>query len=90
MSSAWVVGKFRASGGSGNDVEVFITDDNGLTNFRNHHGMTVWYNSQKVTVGDIKVSLSRGTYYLVFSNAFSALSNKAVQAQIQMVYQVLE
>lgn len=84
MTSVRVVGKFSASGGTGNDVEVFITDEDGLINFKNHHGFSGWYNSHKVTVADINVPLSNGDYYLVFSNSFSLMSNKAVQADIKL------
>jgi len=84
MTNVRVIGKFSASGGTGNDVEVFITNEDGLINFKNHHAFSGWYNSQKVTVADINIPLPNGEYYLVFSNAFSLMSNKAVQADIKL------
>ena len=80
---AVVAGRFRAQGGSGNDIEVFILDSDGLENFRNGHRVPTYYNSGRVTVGTINVTLSEGDYHLVFNNKFSALSNKAVTASVE-------
>lgn len=82
-----VSGNFRASGGGGNDVEVYITDENGFTNIKNGHSGNVWYDSGKITVGDIDVKLGPGTYYLVFSNTFSVFANKAVTSDINIEYE---
>jgi len=35
-----------------------------------------------VTVGRINVNLNAGTYYIVFTNTFSSVSNKAINCQI--------
>lgn len=86
-TTADVVGNFSASGGDGNDVQVFITDESGLTNIKNGHSGMVWYDSGKVTVGEINVNLGPGTYYIVFSNAFSIFTNKAITADINVEYQ---
>jgi hypothetical protein len=80
---ARVVGRFRASGGSGNDIEVYILDEDAFENFRNGHRASTYYNSGRVTVGKINVHLEEeGTYYLVFSNTFSLFSNKVVNARV--------
>jgi len=81
-----VVGRFRASGGGGNDVEVYILDEDGFENFKNGHRVQTYYNSGRVTVANIDVSLSSGTYYLIFSNTFSAVSNKAVNGRVTLRY----
>jgi hypothetical protein len=81
--AARVVGDFRASGGSGNDIEVGVTDENGA----NGHAGRFWYHSGKVTVGNIDVALGPGTYFVVFSNRFSAFSSKSVTASIQLMPQ---
>lgn len=78
-----VLGDFRASGGSGNDIEVGLTDENGA----NGHAGRFWYHSGKVTVGSIDVALGPGTYFVVFSNRFSAFSSKSVTASIQLMPQ---
>lgn len=81
-----VVGRFRASGGSGNDVEAYILDEDGFENFKNGHRVQTYYNSGRVTVANINVPLSSGTYYLIFSNTFSAVSNKAVNGRVALRY----
>jgi hypothetical protein len=81
-----VVGRFRASGGGGNDVEVYILDEDGFENFKNGHRVQTYYNSGRVTVANINISLSSGTYYLIFSNTFSAVSNKAVNGRVALRY----
>jgi emp24/gp25L/p24 family/GOLD len=83
---AIVAGRFRAQGGSGNDVEVYILDGDGFENYRNGHRVQTYYNSGRVTVGTINVTLGPGSYYLVFNNSFSTVSNKAVSARVELQY----
>lgn len=83
---AQVQGRFRARGGSGNDVIVFITDEDGFENWRNKHNHTAYYHSGRATAGTINVGLGEGKYILVFSNTFSSVSNKAVTANIDLIY----
>lgn len=83
---ATVAGRFRAQGGSGNDVEVYILDEDGFENYKNGHRTQTYYNSGRVTVGTINVTLGSGRYYLVFNNSFSTVSNKAVNARIELQY----
>jgi len=73
-----VAAKFRARGGSGNDIEVFILDEDGFENWRNGHRAPTFYISGRVTVGRFDVRLRPGKYFLVMSNTFSAVSNKVV------------
>lgn len=73
-----VKGKFRATGGSHNDIEVYILDDDGFENWRNGNQAQTYYNSGRVTVGTYGVTLPAGSYHLVFNNRFSVVSNKAV------------
>jgi hypothetical protein len=79
---AIVTGRFRAQGGGGNDIEVFILDEDAYENFRNGHGTPTYYNSGKVTVGTIRANLGAGAYYLVFNNGYSIITNKAVEAYV--------
>jgi hypothetical protein len=73
-----VTAKFRARGGSGNDIEVFILDEDGFENWRNGHRVATYYNSSRITVGRFDLNLRPGKYFLVMSNKFSAVSNKVV------------
>jgi hypothetical protein len=81
-------GHFVASGGSGNDVQVYLMNDDEFVNWRNRHPIKPIYNSQKVTQGTINVPLPSeiGTYYLVFDNRFSLISPKAVQDNLTLQY----
>jgi len=81
---ATVAGRFRAEGGSGNDIEVYIVDENGFENFRNGHTVGTYYNSGRVTVADIRLSLRPQAYYLIFNNSYSLLTNKVVAATIEL------
>jgi len=73
-------GTFAARGGSGNDIEVLIGDENVANG---HQGM-VWYDSGKVTTGKVDLTLAPGTYYLIFNNRFSFLTPKTLYSDIQI------
>ena len=91
-SAIEMTGRFEATGGSGNDVEVVVLNEDEFTNWQNHHSVPTYYNSGKVTVGTLQSRLpstSAGestTYYLIFNNAFSVFSNKAVSTDITLHY----
>ena len=81
-------GRFTATGGSGNDIIVSVMTEEAFINGRNGHGHDALWESDKVTVGDLDVTLPNGAgvYYLLFSNTFSLLSPKAVQQNIALTY----
>jgi hypothetical protein len=81
-------GHFAATGGSGNDVEVYMLPEDGFTNWENRHSATPLYSSGRVTQDTLNVALppDAGTYYLVFSNKFSLVTPKAVQTNITLTY----
>jgi hypothetical protein len=79
-----IVGRFRAEGGSGNDIVCLILDQDGFENLRNHHAVRPYYNSGRVTVANIYAELGEGSYVLVFDNTFSAITPKAVTARVEM------
>jgi hypothetical protein len=83
-SGQHVFGHFKVEGVSRSDIRVFIFDEDGLANWRNGRTVRMYYDSGKVTVGKIDVRLKPGTYYLVFDNSFSGLSNKAITSDIQI------
>jgi hypothetical protein len=85
---ATLQGHFTATGGSGNDIEVWVMNDDGFANWQNKHLVTPIYNSGKVTQGTVNVSLSddAGTYYLIFNNRYSLISPKAVQDNVSLQY----
>jgi hypothetical protein len=87
-TSVLVHGNFTASGGLGNDVEVFLMSESDFVNWQNRHDAKTFYNSGKVTVGTINANLpaDAGTYYLVFSNRFGLLAQKTVRVDAALTY----
>jgi len=87
VSSVAVSGHFVAIGGTGNDIECYILDEDGFANFKNGHSARTYYKSGKVTQAKIEVrNLSPGTYYIMLDNRFSLLTPKAVQIQASLSY----
>jgi ribosomal protein L40E len=79
-------GSFTASGGSGNDIKVYVMSDTDFTNWKNGHTANVHYNSGQKTTDKLNVSLSSGRYVLVFDNTFSLLTAKTVYGEIGVTY----
>jgi len=87
-SSVLLHGNFTASGGLSNDVEVFVMPENDFVNWQNGHAAKTFYNSGRVTVGTLNVNLpaDAGTYYLIFSNKSSLLTQRNVLVDAALTY----
>jgi hypothetical protein len=86
-SNIQVSGSFTASGGSGNDIRIFIFDQTDFTNWENGHTANCYYQSGQTTTGTISANLpSAGTYVLVYDNTFSIISQKNVNTQANLSY----
>jgi len=81
-------GDFTASGGLSNDIEVFLFPEDDFVNWQNGHNAKTFYQSGKVTVGTINVNLpaTAATYYLVFSNRKSLLTQRNVRVDATLTY----
>lgn len=81
-------GHFAATGGTGNDIEVYVLTEDDLVNWQNGHTVNTLYNSGRVTQETVNVALptDAGKYCLVFNNKFSFLTPKAVQTDIALNY----
>lgn len=81
-------GHFSATGGAGNDVEAFVVTEDDFVNWQSGHSVKALYNSGRVTQETLNLPLppNPGKYLLVFSNKFSLLTPKAVQADVQLSY----
>jgi hypothetical protein len=81
-------GKFAATGGLHNSIEVWVMNDDQFVNWRNKHGVAPLYNSRMVTQSTIKLPLPTdpGTYHIVFNNRFSLLTPKAVETKLMLRY----
>ena len=79
-------GHFTATGGASNCIEVFVLNEDEFANWQNHHVINALYDSGQVTQDSINLNLpaAAATYYVVFSNKFSFLSPKAVEANVDV------
>lgn len=82
-------GRFHAQGGSGNDVRVAVTNEDGLINFKNNHEFKAWYHSGKVTTDTIDVAIGPGKYYFIVSNKYSIFAHKSVEIDLNLEYEYL-
>lgn len=73
-----IVGRFQ----SADNIEVYILDQDSYVNWMNGANVPAFYNSGRITVSNVNVSLPAGNYVLVFSNRYSVFSSKAVTATI--------
>ncbi len=84
---ASVSGSFTASGGSGNNIKVYIMNQTNFTNWVYGHQSYAYYISGLETSGTINASLPGwGTYYLVYDNTFSYGVPKNVQTTVNLTY----
>ncbi len=91
MRNPRIVGHFSASGGSGNDVQVVLTDEDNFVNWKNGHQGRALYNTDKITQDSINARIpGPGIYYLAFSNSFSTFTEKQVTADIKLKYEILQ
>jgi hypothetical protein len=78
-----IVGRFEAQGGTGNDIELYIMDEDSFTNWKNGHASEYYYQSGRRTVGEFNVGVAAGNFYIVLSNTFSSSTPKAVTLTIR-------
>lgn len=91
MRDVSIQGLFTASGGSGNDIIVLVLDNLAYTNWINGHSVITLYNSGQITTANMNVSINTsGQYYLVFSNKFSIISSKKVNANINLKWSEMQ
>lgn len=77
-----IVGSFRASGGSRNDISAILAVECEFENWINGHKARVLFATDKVTTGQIQVPITQsGTYILAFNNRFSLSTPKTVAAR---------
>jgi hypothetical protein len=81
-----VIGKFTARGGK-NDINVMVMSQDDYVNYTDHNQYRIFYESGFVTVGRLNVSLTSGSYYLVFDNQPALITSKAVEAYVELRYE---
>ncbi|HKW16864.1 MAG TPA: hypothetical protein VJO35_05090 [Terriglobales bacterium] len=82
-------GHFQATGGPRNTIEVWVMDDDAYVNWENHHASRALYNSQKATVGTVRLVLRPGKYHVAFDNLFSIMTPKAIEANFALEFKTL-
>ena len=91
MVEPTVTGTFNASGGTGNDIQAAIADEENYTNWINgHQAQVLWGTQGRQTTGNLEVRLQPGMYYLVFSNKFSEFTDKQVFLDVDLNYKRVE
>ena len=92
VKNARIEGKFSASGGWGDDIEVTLLEETQFLNWQNRHKFLPLYQSGRITADRIRVSLpaDAATYVMVFNNRFSLMSSKGVVAEVKLLYDPLE
>jgi hypothetical protein len=85
-----VTGNFVASGGLGNDIEVYIMDSTQYNSWYNGNQTSVYYDSGQVTSANINLqNLPAGqSYYLILDNSFSSISGKTLSGEIKLTYSI--
>lgn len=79
--SSTVTGEFSAEAALGDNIIVSLLDQNNFSAFENGNSAQAYYNSGKVSSGNLNVGISPGTYYIVMSNMYSSFSTKTVSLQ---------
>jgi hypothetical protein len=83
-----VTGSFKASGGLGNDIEVYIMNSDQYNNWYNGTTSGSYYDSGQVTSANFNnIKLPAGqSYYLILDNSFSSVSGKTVSGEIILTF----
>jgi hypothetical protein len=85
-----VSGTFHAAGGSSNDIQVVLVDENEFANWVNGHEAHPLYSTRETTNGTVYVHFTKaGTFYLIFSNASPAHADETVSAEVELDYDAL-
>ena len=85
-NGAQLKGNFQATGGN-SDIEVYVTNEDGLVNFQRNLAFGRWYDSRRSSRDTFSVALPTGVYYLIFSNRFSWITPKAASAEVMLEVQ---
>lgn len=79
--SSTVTGQFSAEAALGDNIIVYLLDQNNFDAFKSGNSAQAYYNSGKASSGSLNVGISPGTYYIIMSNTYSSFSTKTVSLQ---------
>jgi hypothetical protein len=84
MVNFHVVGRFNASGGSENDIQAVLVNEDEFQNWINGQQAKAFYSTEQITHDLLDVGpLAAGRYVFAFSNKFSESIDKHVFAEIE-------
>ena len=78
-----VFGQFRTQYGKGSEIRVLVVDQDQFENFRTGREFRPYYDSGRVSEGQIDFQLRYGRYVLIFDNR-SSYSNRTVASNLQL------
>ncbi len=84
MMDAHLVGDFRATGGSGDDIKVHVMMLADYNKWQGNGAPSTIYSSGKVSSGTFNVALAQGEMVLVLDNLFSSFSSKNVDIKAEL------
>lgn len=79
--SGTLSGGFSSYSTLGNDIIVYLLDQNSFNSYQKGNSVPTYYNSGKVFSGTFNVHLIPDIYYVVLSNTYSIVSTKNVNIQ---------
>ena len=77
-----IQGGFIAHAGLGDNILVYLVDEEDFKLFQNDNEFRSYYSSGKVESDTFDVVLNPGEYYVILSNTYSSFSTKTVQLQV--------
>jgi len=77
-----IQGGFIASAGLGDNIIVYVLDEQAYGLYQRGDTVSTYYNSGKVEFGTFDLTLNPGDYYVILSNTYSSFSTKNVQLQV--------
>ena len=69
----------------GRDIEFFVMDYSNFENWANGRTGHTYYNAGRIVLKEFAVELNPGRYVLVFSNNYSIITGKQVEAQVSFM-----
>jgi hypothetical protein len=89
VSRAKLKGSFTCKGGFYDDVNFFVFTKDQYVRWYSHYPHKSLFKLEKKKEGKFEISVAGGeTYYLVFDNFFSTVSNKQVKLKVKLLSEV--
>lgn len=80
--TATIQGGFSASAALGDNIIVYLLNENQFNVYQRGESTSTFYNSGKIGYDTFDVTLNPGKYYIVMSNTYSLISTKTVQLKV--------